>query len=128
MVHAYRHLYQEGLRAVRFSGPARYTIRDRLRRAFRKSHPGDFDANRISNTLQFLHGAARYNSLEHQVLRSLLMTWYWEDNSYQERKRMELKSKDQASKERELEIINAARDQFNHLIRMLNESMGMCLR
>ena len=122
IVLAYRHLYQLALRAVHYSKPARFTIRDRLRRAFRDAHPNDFDGRRVRNTCQFLHTAASARTLEHSVLRSLLITWYWEPPPH---------SKSNYSKrtpQRELAVKQVSRDQFNHTLRMLNESMGMCLR
>jgi len=125
---AYRHLYQHGLRAVRYSGPARYILRDRLRTAFRKGRLPDFDPFRVQNTIQFLHGAARESSLEHKVLRSLLHTWYWEAFELNSPKNGGTKSKKKEAITEEKAIKNAARDQFNHTVRMLNESMGMCIR
>jgi len=125
---AYRQLYQHGLRAVRYSGPARYTIRDRLRVAFRKGRLADFDPFRIQNTIQFLHGAARESSLEHKVLRSLLHTWYWEAYEFRSTRGGWTKSKKKDAATEENAIKNAARDQFNHMVRMLNEDMGMCIR
>lgn len=126
IVHAYRHLSQHALRAIQFSTPARYTIRERLRRAFRKGNRADFDQKRIDNTLQFLQGAARSRTLEHRVLRSLLHTWYWDPSTHARLNRPRAKGSKTASTEDE--IRRAAFDQFNHLVRMLNESMGMCIR
>lgn len=128
VVRAYRHLYQFGLRAVCYSGPARYTIRDKLRTAFRKGRASEFDPFRIHNTLQFLHGAAQSKSLEHKVLRSLLHTWYWEHFESKGSRSRSSKSRKKDAITEENAINNAARDQYNHTIRMLNESMGMCIR
>lgn len=117
---AYRDLYKAGLRAVQYSSPARHTIRDRLRRAFRECPAEDFEPQRIANTLEFLEGARRSNGLEHQVLRNLLMVWYWEPFQWMNRKDYK-------------DIPNLvgrmrAYDGFHHTIRMLNETMGMCLK
>lgn len=128
VIHAYRHLYQHALRAVQYSTPARHTIRDRLRRAFRKSHAADFDPSRIRNTLQFLKGASNSTCLEHRVLRTLLHTWWWQDVHTASPERIaKMTSKNQNGQE-EKRIKGLAYDQFNHLVRMLNESMGMCIR
>ncbi|KAG6013578.1 hypothetical protein E4U43_007218 [Claviceps pusilla] len=37
IIHAYRHLYRNLLRAVQYAAPARYIARDQLRRAFRQA-------------------------------------------------------------------------------------------
>ncbi|KIW01804.1 uncharacterized protein PV09_06660 [Verruconis gallopava] len=120
IIGAYRSLYRSGLRAVQYSAPARYTIRDRLRRAFRECPIEDFEPHRIANTLEFLDGARKSNGLEHKVLRSLLMTWYFEP--YQWAKRGNARDKvDRVARMR-------AYDCFHHTLRMLNESMGLCLK
>lgn len=133
---AYRHLYRAGLRAIRHSTPARHTFLARLRRGFRKSLPQDFDPARVLNTVQFLENAAtppismQRRTLEHRVLRSLLHTWYWQDlhTKYPEKgRRMRNKEGTEAGKE-ELKIRSKAFDGFDHMVKMLNESMGMCIR
>lgn len=121
IVLAYRHIYQLSLRAVHYSKPARFTILDRLRRAFREGHPNDYDPKRIRNTCQFLYCAYDNDSLEHKVLRSLLFTWYWEPGA--------TLSKTMKKRKPQEEVVRkVAKDQFNHSLKMLNESMGMCLR
>lgn len=79
VLHAYRHLYRHGLRAVQFSKPARYTLRDRLRLAFRKGTPADLNIHKISNTIEFLHYATIENGLEHKILKNLLFVWRNQD-------------------------------------------------
>jgi hypothetical protein len=76
IVHAYRHLYRHGLRAVQFSKPARYTLRDRLRLAFRKSSPADFEPCKIANTIEFLRHATAESGLEHRIVKNLLFVWW----------------------------------------------------
>jgi len=76
VIHAYRHLYRHGLRAVQFSKPARYTLRDRLRLAFRKSHAADLEPKRVENTLEFLQYATKENGLEHRIVKTLLHVWW----------------------------------------------------
>jgi hypothetical protein len=75
IVHAYRHLYRHSLRAVQFSKPARYVIRDHLRYAFRKGRQEDFDPRKIANTLEFLHYATIENGLEHKILKNMATIW-----------------------------------------------------
>lgn len=79
IVHAYRHVLRHGLRAIQFSKPARFTLRDRLRAAFRKGSASDFDQQRIANTLEFLQYAERQNGLEHKVVKNLLFVWWEQD-------------------------------------------------
>ena len=76
VIHAYRHLYRHGLRAIQFSKPARFTLRDRLRLAFRKGSAADFESQKIQNTLEFLHYATTQNGLEHKIIKNLLFVWW----------------------------------------------------
>lgn len=69
IVLAYRHLFQHLLRAVQYSKPARYIVRDQLRNAFRSK---TYNASTISNTLTFLDNAARSTGLEHKILKNLV--------------------------------------------------------
>ncbi len=120
IIKAYRNLYRTGLRAVQYSAPARYTLRDRLRRAFRASPASDFDQQRILNTLEFLDGAAKTTGIEHHIVRSLLMVWWHEPSQWMARYKTLDKS--------ELTFKSRAYDHFYHTLRMLNESMRMCIR
>lgn len=79
ILRAYRHVLRHSLRAIHFSKPARYTLRDRLRWAFRKGNASDFDQQKIANTLEFLHYATRQNGLEHKILKNLLLVWWHQD-------------------------------------------------
>lgn len=79
VVHAYRHVLRHSLRAIQFSKPARFTLRDRLRTAFRKGTASDFDQQKITNTLEFLQYAARQNGLEHKIVKNLLYVWWNQD-------------------------------------------------
>ena len=72
ILRSYRNLYRYGLHAVRYSSPARHTLRDCLRHAFRTGVATDFSARKIENTIQFLNNAGRDNGLEHHVLKNLL--------------------------------------------------------
>ena len=79
ILHAYRHVLRHSLRAIQFSKPARYTLRDRVRWAFRKGTASDFDQQKIANTLEFLHYATKQNGLEHKILKNLLLVWWHQD-------------------------------------------------
>jgi hypothetical protein len=120
LVSSYRNLYRAGLRAVQYSTPARYTLRDRIRRAYREGSAADYEPHRIANTLEFLEGARNSTGLEHHILRNLLMVWWWEPLQWSKRK--------DARDERDLVARLRAYEAFHHTLKMLNESMGMCLR
>lgn len=79
IIHAYRHLYRHGLRAVQFSKPARYTLRDRIRLSFRRGSAVDFEPERVANTLEFLQYATRENGLEHKIVKNLLFVWWQQE-------------------------------------------------
>lgn len=78
VVHAYRHLYRQGLKAIRYSTPSRHVLRTSLRASFRNSPPTEFDSMRIANTLGFLERACNTAGLEHKILKNLLLSRYWE--------------------------------------------------
>jgi hypothetical protein len=87
VVHAYRHLYRHGLRAVQFSKPARYTLRDRLRLAFRKGSRLDLEPQRVQNTVEFLKYATKENGLEHKIIKNLLFVWWTQEKGGRARPR-----------------------------------------
>jgi hypothetical protein len=76
IIHAYRHLYRQGLHAIQFSKPARFTLRDRIRLAFRRGVTADYDPQKIQNTLEFLKYATMENGLEHKIVKNLLHVWW----------------------------------------------------
>lgn len=78
IVRSYRQLYRHGLHAVQYAAPARYTLKILLENQYRTGNAADFDAQKISNTLTFLNGAAKEKGLEHKILKNLLHTWFWE--------------------------------------------------
>ncbi|KAJ4368203.1 hypothetical protein N0V83_006559 [Neocucurbitaria cava] len=121
VIHAYRHLYRHSLRAIQFSKPARYTLRDRLRLAFRKGSPANFEPHKIQNTVEFLQYATRENGLEHKIIKNLLFVWWSQANGGRSKSKARVLTQD------ELEIRTTAYDTFNHNIRMLNESMDLCI-
>lgn len=88
LVQAYRRLYRSALRAVQFSKPARYVIRDQLRAAFRgerttmtsaANNEGaqPFDPEAVRRTVWFFNSAAESRGIEHKILQNLLKTAYW---------------------------------------------------
>ena len=82
---AYRHLYKAALRAVQYTVPQRFVVRDKLRAAFRAAPrparpttagQAQFDPRRIANTIAFLETAAARRGLEHKLVKNLCLTWY----------------------------------------------------
>lgn len=72
IIHSYRHLFRGLLRAVRYSKPARGTVRDQLRDAFRKGTIADLDLEKIARTVQFFKHAEEERGLEHKIVKNLL--------------------------------------------------------
>ncbi|KAG5918976.1 hypothetical protein E4U42_006686 [Claviceps africana] len=89
IIHAYRHLYRNLLRAVQYAAPARFIARDQLRKAFRHPNPPcsgpspppsaaatvaspRLDAEGVKRTIWFLEAAAKERGLEHKILKNLL--------------------------------------------------------
>ncbi|KAF2228752.1 DUF1763-domain-containing protein [Viridothelium virens] len=116
---AYRRLYQHGLRAVQYAKPQRFTLRNRLRQAFRKTSREEFDQARIDKTLEFLNGAAREKGLEHKILKNLLHVWW-----NQEQPAFPPPSNKYMWDE--LKLRRTSYDHFNHTLRLMNGSMGTC--
>jgi hypothetical protein len=52
-----------------------------LRKAYRSSPIEAFNATRINNTLRFLERATEVAGMEHKILKNLLITRYWEQES-----------------------------------------------
>ena len=77
IVRSYRHLYRHAMYAVQYAAPARYTLKILLENAYRTGNAAHYDAEKINNTLTFLHGAAKEKGLEHKILKNLLHTWFW---------------------------------------------------
>ncbi|KAL9536198.1 hypothetical protein SMMN14_00462 [Sphaerulina musiva] len=118
---AYRHLYQHLLRAVKYSKPARYIARDRIRAAFRNSSPQQhFQPAEISRTLEFLDNAAKYRGLEHRIVKNCMHVWWSRSPS----------SGDGMSpvKKEDLLMRRSAYTDFDETIRKLNETMGLCIK
>lgn len=76
VIHAYRHLYRAGLRAVRRSQPASTNLRGLLRRAFR-AKDAKLDERGVRRTVWFLNYASKELGIEHRVVKNMLMVEYW---------------------------------------------------
>lgn len=84
VIHAYRHLYTAGLRAVQYSYPARTGVRDLIRRAFRAKPAQQLDERAVKRTIWFLKNAAREAGIEHRVVKHMLHVHYWRDRMRRE--------------------------------------------
>lgn len=80
VVHAYRHLYKQGLKAIQYSTPGRYMLLKSLRKSYRASPSEEFDPAKIFNTLCFLERATEVAGMEHKILKNLLLARYWEQD------------------------------------------------
>lgn len=78
IVHAYRHLYRQGLRVIRYSTPGRHVLRSILQTSFRSAPREEFNPSRIVNTIRFLERAATVTGYEHKIVKNLLFARYWE--------------------------------------------------
>ncbi|KAJ5086313.1 hypothetical protein NUU61_007620 [Penicillium alfredii] len=78
VIHAYRHLYRQGLKAIRYSTPARHVLVNSLRASFRSSPQEELNPSKISNTLRFLERAAETTGMEHKIVRNLMLARFWE--------------------------------------------------
>lgn len=77
LLHAYRHLLRAALRAVQFSKPARYVVRDQIREGFEQpprttTTTATYDPERVRRTVWFLKAAAQEAGLESRILKSLV--------------------------------------------------------
>ncbi|OJJ49527.1 hypothetical protein ASPZODRAFT_128002 [Penicilliopsis zonata CBS 506.65] len=119
VIHAYRHLYRQGLKAIKYSTPARYALLNTLRSSFRSSAREELDPHKISNTLRFLQRATDVAGIEHKIVKNLMIVRYWE----QPLVKKTLKTLDQTQLSEK-----GGNEHFNKTLILLNESLGMCLR
>ncbi|OOG01206.1 hypothetical protein ASPCADRAFT_203077, partial [Aspergillus carbonarius ITEM 5010] len=124
VVHAYRHLYRQGLKAVNYSTPARHVLRNNLRTAFRSSSPEELNPRRIANTLQFLQRAADVAGMEHKIVRNLLMMKYWEQPQVRKDHRI---LRGLGVDQRDPTLMQDTIRQFNLTLSLLNDSLDICL-
>ncbi|KAG0131701.1 hypothetical protein HOY82DRAFT_484864 [Tuber indicum] len=120
IIHSYRALYKAGLAAVQYSSPARYSIREKLRKAFRSSNPNRFSQQRVDNTVRFLRTAARRKGMEHCIVKNLCKVAYWQLHSRKNRQLVVGKSK--------TPVTEQAFSSYLETIGLLNQSMDLELR
>lgn len=135
LLHAYRHLYRQSHRAIKFSIPARYPLRQHLRILFRNGDANTFDQNKIDNTLTFLRHAEEVSGLEHKILKSLLRVWFWERPFQTQRNRGypassaigDLANRLNYRSDEEIGFKYDTYGHMNHCIKMLNEDLNTCI-
>jgi hypothetical protein len=121
ITHAYRHLYRASLHATLHSSPARYTIRNHIRAAFRnpRPHPQQpLDPARIARTLLFLRAAAESPGLERKVFANIVRVWGERDRSLVLQKRSAVLKDNVVFQEK-------AWDGFEESVRGLERSLGV---
>lgn len=153
IITAYRHLSQLSALASHDNAATRWTLQRRLRVAFKLSPRNDFDALRVRNTLILLRNAAEdKRSLEARLVNRLAFVWWWDlsdagvpgpggsrgrdlqhFSGYPRRRRVMKRLAEEQKMRRwqksgEAVVHTSRMDMFRQLVRMLNESMGTCLR
>ncbi|PKY00948.1 DUF1763-domain-containing protein [Aspergillus campestris IBT 28561] len=125
VIHAYRHLYRQGLKAINYSTPSRHVLLRNLRKSFRTSYRQDYDPQKIENTVRFLQRASDVAGMEHKIVKNLMIVRYWDQPLLRKDLRL-LKGLgvDQRSPSLRRDIIR----QFNSTLVFLNESLGTCLK
>lgn len=145
VIHAYRHLYRQGLKAINYSTPSRHVLLRNLRKSFRTSYRQDYDPQKIENTVRFLQRASDVAGMEHKIVKNLMIVRYWDQPLLRKDLRLyvpQLPGKhatgakltfcislkglgvDQRSPSLRRDIIR----QFNSTLVFLNESLGTCLK
>jgi hypothetical protein len=138
VLRAYRHLFRAALRAVRYSSPAKYQIRDTMRSAFRTGAAKRLDNQRVQNTLCFLLRAELYAGMEHKILQNLLHVKYWRNQGRRDNKLLVtffsrcIPAADYCRVNQQTDLAAAIRKNsgahFDATLEMLNESLHTCLR
>lgn len=130
LVQAFRRLYRSALRAVQYSKPARYVVRDQLRAAFRDSKAGAdaFDPEAVRRTIWFFNAAAQSRGLEHRIVRNLVTTAYW-----RRRRAATMQTTWKVVVERKKnpavhDVDGTEYDHYDRTLQKLNETMRLCLR
>ncbi|KAJ5129224.1 uncharacterized protein N7515_005263 [Penicillium bovifimosum] len=125
VVHAYRHLYRQGLKAIQYSTPGRYILLKSLRKSYRSSPSEEFDPAKIANTIRFLERATEVAGMEHKILKNLLLVRYWQQDHLAKEARVP-RSLGLGPVEQHLRT--SVFEHYNLTLDRLNESLGTCLR
>jgi hypothetical protein len=121
LTHAYRHLYRNLLRAVQYSSPARYIVRDQVRQAFRDPN-GTLDPEAYKRTVWFLKAATKETGLEHKIIKNLVRMHHSRNFHL---KSWAMTARDQSNPTGKAENFY---EHYDMTLAMLNKTMGLCLR
>lgn len=124
LVHAYRNLYRATLRAVKYSAPARFQLRDVLRESFRTSQASNFNPRRVQNTIKFLQNAENYSGFEHHIVKNAAYMQWWKRQKLDKKLRHNIRDTNTAAAS---ESRKQMQHQFRATLIMLNESLDICL-
>ncbi|KAG9258992.1 uncharacterized protein F5Z01DRAFT_669727 [Emericellopsis atlantica] len=122
IVQAYRTLHRKLLQGVQYARPARYTVIQALRSAFREPK-AQFDREAIKRTTWFLEAAAKERGIEHQILKNLVKVRGLRGKKEPWRKMYN----ESLSKRPDISKDNAYLH-YDMTVAMLNKTMGLCLR
>ncbi|KAL8712564.1 MAG: hypothetical protein Q9220_003095 [cf. Caloplaca sp. 1 TL-2023] len=122
---SYRNLYRQALRAIQYSSPARYTLKNLLQLAYRRNAREAYNVHKIDNTIVFLKHAAEERGFEHRLLKNLLHMWWWQGQTI--KRRRDAKGLPANTVQPRKEMIRSASQHLTITLRLLNESMNMCL-
>lgn len=86
ILQAYRNLYRNALLATHRSTPAKYVVRETIRKAFRIEPAHNFNPQRVKNTEEFLKRAEQDNGMEHRILKNLVHVRYWQHHARRDNK------------------------------------------
>jgi len=123
ILHAYRALLRAGLRAVQHATPGRYIVRSTLSEAFR-DRKAIFSYKTCMRTLDFLNSAAKRTGLEHKIVKNLVHVKWWQ----REQRFDFVRGRGKGLVPWDSEVRQEGIKMFENTLRMLNESMGMCLK
>ncbi|KAI5928273.1 hypothetical protein F4810DRAFT_186258 [Camillea tinctor] len=132
IIHAYRHLYRDLLRAVHYSKPARFTVLYQLRAAFR-DREATYNEQVVTRTREFLKSAIEVRGIEHCVLKNLLLiAWhrhFAKLNAWKRVDRAERASENNGNKpEFQQQVLDSTYKHFDRTIAMMNKTLGISLR
>lgn len=139
VIHAYRQLYRNALRATHRSYPAKHVIRETIRTAFRTEPAYNFSLQRVKNTENFLKRAEKDTGIEHRILKNLLHVRYWQHHAkrdnrlYVETKILpRWKTDDLFRINQQNPMASQIRKenwaQYDATLTMFNDSLHLCLR
>lgn len=118
----YRGLWRAGHAAVLDSVIGKRVIRAKLRGAFREPRTKDVDDTAVENTITLLTTAAKHKGTEHKLIKSLVFVHWGRHVARRRPLRADRNMQDNVWARQ------AAYEEFDWTLEMLNKSMRLCLR